>query len=300
MEFHQLRYFVAAAETASMSAAARREHVSQPALSRQVAQLERTLGVPLFERKKQRIHLTPAGKFFLPRARQLLCDAELGAQQLREEFGGARRTLRLGYLSPFLDDLVAPTVRQLKRDHRSLKVAMFDLPPGAQLDRLGARELDAAILGNLEPEHSQRFTARQLSRHRFAAALPADHPLADRRRIPLAALRGETWVSLDDLAFPGRRAFLQAVCNDAGFEPAIGAEVDSVTTMLGTVAAGDDVALVPHHSSKLPHDGVVFVRLESPAPTAELRFVTRRREPMAELDSLYRLLRERARVVGDA
>ena len=69
MEFHQLRYFVAAAEAASISAAARREHVTQPALSRQIALLETQLGVDLFERRKQRIHLTEAGRWFLPRAR---------------------------------------------------------------------------------------------------------------------------------------------------------------------------------------------------------------------------------------
>ena len=107
MEFHQLRYFVAAAEDLSMSRAAEREHVSQPALSRQVAQLELQLGVALFERKKQRIHLTEAGRFFLQKARQLLCDAETSEQQLREQFAGQRRTLRLGFISPFLDDLVA-------------------------------------------------------------------------------------------------------------------------------------------------------------------------------------------------
>src|SRR5258705_6094668 len=104
MEFHQLRYFVAAAEMASISQAARREHVTQPAMSRQIALLEARLGVALFARRKQRIHLTEAGRWFLPKARQLLCDAATSEQQLRESFGKAKRTLRLSFLSPFLDD----------------------------------------------------------------------------------------------------------------------------------------------------------------------------------------------------
>ncbi len=293
MEFHQLRYFVAAAETGSMSAAARREHVSQPALSRQVAQLENQLGVQLFERRKQRIHLSEAGRFFLPKARQMLCDAELSAQQIRERFGGAKRTLRLGFLSPFLDDLVAPTVRELKRAHRGLKIALFDLTPGAQLERLGNRELDAAILANLSDSHRQRFLVRRLSRHRFAAVLPEDHPLAGRRTLALAALRSERWVSLDDLAFPGRRDFLIAACTAAGFEPDIAVETDSVALMLGSVAAGDGVALIPEHSQKLPHDGCVFVKLKAPVPTIELALVTRRGEPTPELDTLHDLLKAR-------
>jgi len=299
MEFHQLRYFVAAAETGSMSRAAEREHVSQPALSRQVAQLEKRLGVQLFERVKQRIRLSEAGRYFLPRARQLLCDAATSEQQLRERFGGRKRTLRIGFVSPFLDDLVAPTVRELRREQRGLKVALFDLAPRALLERLAAHELDAAILGNLDPEHRQSFQVRALSRHRFALALPDSHALAGARSVDLAALRGEPFVSLDDAWFPGRRRFLLDVCERAGFEPEIAAELDSVTMMLGAVAAGDGVALVPRHSEKLPHDGCVFVRIKPPVPLIELVLVTRRREPSDELDALHASLRARAQQLAD-
>lgn len=78
MEFHQLRYFVAAADEMSMSRAAERVHVSNPALSRQIALLEEETGVLLFDRIRKRIHLTEAGGFFLAKARQLLCDADSG------------------------------------------------------------------------------------------------------------------------------------------------------------------------------------------------------------------------------
>ncbi|MFN3243746.1 MAG: LysR family transcriptional regulator [Planctomycetota bacterium] len=299
MEFHQLRYFVAAAETGSMSRAAEREHVSQPALSRQVAQLEKRLGVQLFDRVKQRIRLSEAGRYFLPRARQLLCDAQTSEQQLRERFGGSRRTLRVGFVGPFLDDLVAPTVRELRREQRGLKVALFDLPPRAQLERLAARELDAAILGNLEAEHRQSFQVRALSRHRFALALPESHPLANTRSVELAAMRDEPFVSLDDAWFPGRRRFLLDTCAQAGFEPEVAVELDSVAMMLGAVAAGDGVALVPRHSEKLPHDGAVFVRIKPPVPVIELVLVTRRREPSDALDALHAALRVRARELAD-
>lgn len=299
MEFHQLRYFVAAAETGSITAAAVREHVTQPALSRQIALLETRLGVDLFARQKQRIHLTDAGRWFLPRARQLLCDAATSAQQLRESFGKAKRTLRLGFLSPFLDDLVAPVVRELKKKHRGLGVALFDLPPRAQLDRLAAHELDAALLANLEPAHRERYQVKPLSRHRFAAVLSDAHPHATARSLPLSALRLEDWVSLSDHAFPGRREFLRTACAVAGFEPRVVAEVDSVNAMLGAVAAGDGVAIVPAHSAKLPHAGCVFVALQEPAPTVELMLVSPRGAAVPELATLTQMLVARARVLGD-
>ena len=95
---------MAAAEELSVSKAAERVHVSQPALSRQIRFLEEEIGLQLFDRTKQRIHLTAAGKFFLLKARQLLCDSEMAVQRVREDYGGARKILRLGFLSPFLDD----------------------------------------------------------------------------------------------------------------------------------------------------------------------------------------------------
>ena len=300
MEFHQLRYFVAAAEVGSISRAAVREHVTQPALSRQIARLERRLGVPLFERRKQRIHLTDAGRFFLPRAKQLLCDAATSEQQLREQFGGVKRTLRLGFLAPFLDDLVAPTLRELRQRRRGLAVALFDLTPRAQLERLESHELDAAILANLGPEHRRQFAIRVLSRHSLAAALPASHPFAAAKSINLHDLRAEPWVSLDDAFFPGRREFLVATCAAAGFEPRIAAEVASVSLMLGAVAAGDGVAIVPMHSNKLPHAGCVFVRLQPPVPTVELVAATQRGEEHPDVKLLLGILRERARALADA
>lgn len=299
MEFHQLRYFVAAAETLSMSAAARREHVTQPALSRQIALLEARLGTALFERRKQRIHLTHAGRWFLPRARQMLCDAATAEQQLRERFGRARRTLRLGFLGPFLDDLVAPVVRELKKKQRGLAVSLFDLPPQAQLDRLAAHELDAGMLANLGPHHRQQFVVTPLSRHRCAAVLPESHRLADRRSLALAELATEDWVSLADAVFPGRREFLRAAGAAAGFEPRVVSEVDSVALMLGAVAAGDGVAIVPRHSEKLPHSGCVFVAIEPRPPVVELLLVTPRGAAVPELGTLAAMLAARARELGD-
>ena len=128
MEFHQLRYFIAAAEDLSISRAAVRLHVSQPALSRQVALLEEEMGVALFDRIRQRIHLTDAGRFFLARARQLVCDAETAVQQTRENFSAARRTLRLGFLPLFLDDIVAPAMREFRQRHPLTQVPC--LPAG--------------------------------------------------------------------------------------------------------------------------------------------------------------------------
>jgi len=294
MEFHQLRYFTAAAEDMSMSRAAERLHVTQPALSRQIAALESELGVALFDRVKKRIVLTDAGRFFLPKARQIICDAETSAQQLREQFGDAPRTLRLGFLSIFLDDLVAPAMREFRQRHPKARVSLFELPPRAQLERLRAHELDAAILGNIEDSDRQLFSVRRLSRHKMAAIVPDDHPLAAKKSIPLAALAQESWISLSDAFYPGRREFMRGICQAAGFEPQIVSEVDSLPMILGAVSAGDGVALLPGHTQKLPHTGCVFIKLAAPVPMTELVLVQPKGKSSVELATLVELIAERA------
>jgi DNA-binding transcriptional LysR family regulator len=294
MEFHQLRYFTAAAEDSSISRAAQRLHVTQPALSRQIAALEAELGVALFDRVKKRIVLTDAGRFFLPKARQIICDAETSAQQLREQFGDAPRTLRLGFLSVFLDDLVTPVMREFRQRHPKARVSLFELPPRAQLDRLRTHELDAAILGNIEDADRELFAVRRLSRNKMAAVLPEDHALAAKKTLKLAALARESFISLSDAVFPGRREFLRGICGAAGFEPQIVSEVDSLSLMIAGVASGDGVALMPEHAQKLPHSGCVFIKLAAPVPTADLLLVQPKGKPGVEMATLAELIAERA------
>ena len=294
MEFHQLRYFVAAAEELSVSRAAERVHISQPALSRQIKLLEDEIGVRLFDRIRQRIHLTEAGKFFLISARQLLCDSESAVQRTQEKFGGVRRTLRLGFLSPFLDDLIAPVVREFQQRHANSKVSLFDLPPRAQLDRLRLHELDAGILANLDDEERKRFDVRLLSKHSFVAVLPENHRLARRKSVKLAELAKEDWVSLSNAFFPKRREFLTDTCAQAGFVPRIVTETDSLPMMLAEIGTGGGVGLMPGHAAKLPHAGCALVKLASPAIEAELFLVTPKSNSGAELESLFALLKERA------
>lgn len=298
MEFHQLRSFVAAAEELSVTAAARRVHLSQPALSRQIRAIEEELGVTLFDRVRQRLHLTPAGRYFLDRARQLLCDAETAAQQTREQFGEGRRTIRLGFLTIFLDDLVAPALKALRKSHPRAAVALFELSPQAQLDRLRNDELDLAILGNLGDEDRERFTVRRLMRNPMAAVLPDDHRLASRRRIDLDELAGDPFVSLSDLVFPGRRQFLRGICRSRGFDPRIAEECDSLSLLLAAAAGGAGVALLPEHSAKLPHTGSVFVRLRTPVVHAEVMAVHQPGAERGVLEALVGHLAEAAEKAG--
>ena len=294
MELRHLRYFIAVAEEQNVTRAAARLHLSQPPLSRQVRALEQELGVELFARVGKSVRLTEAGRFFLSKAREIVCDAETAAQQLREQFGVAARTVRLGFIGPVLDDLVVPSVREFRQRHPKTKVSLFDLPPRAQLDRLRNHELDAAILGNLSDEDRALFRVQKLWSGRMTLVLPESHRLAGRKSLKLALLAEDDWVSLSDACYPGRRAFLNGVCRKSGFEPKIRAELDSLPLMLAAVAAGDGVGIMPVHAGKLPHAGCVLVAIAGAVPVVELLLITPRQPGGKEAAAFLSLIASRA------
>lgn len=297
MEFHQLRYFIATAEELSVTAAAKRLYISQPALSRQIQSLEEELGVALFDRIKKRMHLTEAGRFFLVRARQILCDAETSVQLVQENFGSAKRSIRLGFISIFLDDIVAPAVKALRKRSSKFEISLHELSPKAQLDRLRDDQLDLALLGNLSDEDKTRYEMKCIMRSPMAAVIPDDHPLAKRKQIVLSELSDEPFVSLSDTIFPGRRQFLRQICQSQGFDPEISEEADSLSLLLGSVSAGGGVALLPAHSEKLPHAGSIFVRLKTPVIHAEVLAVYKPNQPPGTFDTLLKELEKSAAAI---
>lgn len=274
MEIHQIRYFVAAADEGSVSRAAEKLYISQPALSRQIAALEGEIGIPLFDRIKKRIYLTDAGRFFLPRARQILCDLETNVQKLREIYGQSQQSLRIGFITPFLDDIISPSIKAIRKIHKDLEVALFELLPQAQLDRLREGNLDIAILGNLSEKDHSEFAVQKLAKAKMAVVFPGEHALSKRKQVNLSELQNENFVSLSNDLFPGRRSFLTRICRSKGFEPRITEECDSIGLLLSEVANDGGIALLPNHTSKLPHSGCVFVKLKNPVVYAEVYAVT--------------------------
>lgn len=297
MEVHQLRYFLALAEELHFSRAAKRLHITQPALSRQIAVLEARLGVALFDRGPQGVRLTEAGVFFQPRALEIVSAIAQTAEDLQQHFSGALCHLHLGFLSVLTDDVMIPVVRECRRLHPRLRIHLHELSPRQQVEKLKAGEIDAAILGNVHDADRMQFLVRPLSHHPMAAVLPEEHPLSKQPHIHLSQLASERWVSLDDELFPGRREFLRRVCRAAGFEPEIVQEVESLSLMLGAVGAGDGVAILPRHSAKLSHRGCVFLSLQAPVPQAELLMLTRAGDTRQELGGVAALITERAREV---
>lgn len=272
MELSTLRYFVCVAEEEHIGRAAERLHISASPLSRQIQKLEGQLGVALFERQRQRLRLTEAGRRFLDEARDLLVHAEAVRERGHALAAGSEGVLVVGTVPGALSDPVISSALAALRAH-SPRVSMR-LLPGRSVgltDQVRRGTLDAAFVHN--PESHRGIVCRLVSRRRFKLVLPESHPLAAQENFPPAALNGQPWVTLDRSLSPVfRQRFLDA-CRQAGFTPDIRFEITDLSSTLALVQAGLGCALVQETATLPP--GVAERTLPSFPMVVELHAIWR-------------------------
>ncbi|MDX2563240.1 LysR substrate-binding domain-containing protein [Streptomyces sp. TX20-6-3] len=262
LDLRQLRYFVTVAETEHVGRAAERLHISQSPLSRQIAQLEKNLGLTLFERSQQRIRLTSDGHVFLTEARALLRHADrlenLGRRLGRGEEGG----LCIGYVADAMHTGVLPTaLRTLREERPGIHVALYDQESGDQFEGLRQRSLDIALVRTPPPEDDPDLDAAPLLRDPLLLTLPEDHPLAGREDVTPDDLDGQPWIAVGDSHAPGWRDAFVASCAASGFTPDIRLDAADALTALGLVASGLGLALVQRSMVRGSTGGIVVLEL---------------------------------------
>jgi LysR family transcriptional regulator, hydrogen peroxide-inducible genes activator len=287
----QLQYALAVAETRSFRRAAERCHVSQPALSAQLAQLESALGVTLFERDRRRVLVTAAGGELLERARRILLatdDLVEVAKGIGDPLSG---TLRLGIIptiSPYLLPTIAPALRAA---HPQLTVQWVEDKTPTLAEDLAHGRIDAALVA-LEAELGEVDHAVVAS-DPFVLAVSSSHPLARSGRPAHAEdLRGARVLLLDD-GHCFREQALQ-VCHDAGAEE-LGFRATSLGTLAQMVASDGGVTLLPRLAvpTEARRGTLSLRRFAKPAPRRTLALIWRRSSPLvASLRALAGTIRD--------
>jgi DNA-binding transcriptional LysR family regulator len=286
MELRHLRYFVTVAEELNVSRASARLRITQPAVSRQLRDLEEELGVQLFHRQKSGLKLTPAGENFLGHARDLLRRSNNAAQAMAVFRKPAGATLRVGYIAPVLASLLTPALREFEQKSPEVEVVLREMSPGEQVKALRDGRIDLALPGNPCPELDWEFEIVVLRRIPFQAVLPDNHLFAQRKRLGLTEIKDETFIGFDEEYFPGRNDVICQACQQAGFTPRLRYRVESLSALLAKVAAGNGVTLTPAEVSQLPHPGAVLVPLKPPVPSVASAAVFRKGEPTPALVEL--------------
>ncbi|UBU15984.1 LysR family transcriptional regulator [Nonomuraea gerenzanensis] len=265
MNLQQLRYAVALAEELNFGRAALREGVRQPPFSQQIGKLEEELGVRLFERTTRQVRLTAAGEAFVAEARTSLAHAELAAEAARRAGRGEAGRLAIGFVGSATNLTLPRVLRRFRARYPGVQVELRELTTAQQAEELRQGLLDVGLLhAPLAGPAAEVLSTRTVARELLLAALPTGHPLAGRTPLPASALAGEAFVLFPRRYGSGLYDQIMAVARAAGFEPVVVQEAVQMQTIVGLVAAGIGVSVVPESVARLRRGDVVFRPL-SPA-----------------------------------
>lgn len=258
IETRLLRQFIAVAEELNFNKAAIRLHMAQPPLSQAISRLEDKLGFSLFTRNKRGVKLTPAGDAFLNTAYSTLKELELGIEHARQVSQGIAGKLTVTALSIAYYESLLSTLRQFRESYPKVQLIIKEMPSSSQARAIVSGEADIAFMRKL-PISAQNVESRLLLDEEIVMAMPADHPKAKEGRIDLRDFAGEDFVFTPQALGIGYHSQLIALCEAAGFYPRVVQEAAQIQTLIGLVACGFGVALVPESiAGSIMRDKVLF------------------------------------------
>lgn len=263
IDLRQLRYFLAVSEELNFGRAALRLHISQPPLSRQIHQLEEQLGVKLLLRGKAGVALTEAGTAFLPEVRRTLVQVEKAIGMARAARGAEGGQFVVGYTTVFDRSAIPdvfdglrlrfPNTRIVTKGKHSISLVR-DIRNGA---------MDAAFIG-LHTD-ADGLKVETILEEPLVVALPAGHRLAQKRKLGFDDLRGEPMFWFERRLNPGFYDYCQAFFEHISFKPNAIPEPPDHHILLGLIAEGQGIALIPASLRKVRRQGVVFRALKEEA-----------------------------------
>jgi DNA-binding transcriptional LysR family regulator len=289
MELRHLRYVVAIADLGSVSRAARTLHVAQSAVSEQIADLEREIGVALFDRTLRSIRFTPHGELFLVEARKTLAAAARAVEVAQGSQRGEIGEVRIGFFAGGLGGDFPKVIRAFRKEHPAVRVALVEMMPSAQWPALTEGRIDIGFTRRIEPPYADELQWETVRQDPVVAVLPREHPLVP-GPVSLRDLAREDFVLSSRETSPALFDKIIELCSEAGFSPRVAAISTVWSSVVLLVEAGVGISLLPDLQQEVSED-LVFCPLTSPDASIELIMAWRAREETPLLDSLRRLIR---------
>jgi len=290
MELRQLHYFIAVAEELHFGRAAERCHIAQPPLSQQIKRLEEELGVILLERTSRRVALTPEGKEFLKRCRDVrdrLNEAVLCIQDMAK---GLEGQLRVGFIGPASLSMLPQAIRSFRERNPRIRLDFTAQSTSEQLPLLRGDRIDIAFV-RLFGHDTAGLNSLLFLREPYALAIPEGHPFTKRKFLDIADLEGQPLIFNQRIAQPALYRSLIGSFHKAGFMPNIVQEVNTEQSTVALVATGLGVALVPASSAASGRAGVVFKPLHGDLPQWEITALWKKSNNSAILQKFLDVVR---------
>ena len=268
MELRHLRYFVAVAETGSLTVAAeRRLNTSQPSLSRQIRDLEQEVGVPLLHRSPQGVELTPAGKAFLDHARMALVQADAAKAAALRAIQSTRPTFTLGFISGAEIGLLPAVDSLLRSEFADIDIRLSSDYSPVLARALMRRRLDAAFMRPEEPMEDLRYT--RVRSDPLVFVFPSDHHFASQAAIKPQKIANESFF-LPSKSAPAVRRTVLDYFNRVGVDIKSEYEVHNVVHAISMITSTRGVMLLPAYTKRYLPGSITTRPVDGEAPALDL------------------------------
>lgn len=290
MDLRQIKYFIAVAEEGNIGAAARRLHVSQPPVTRQIQSLEEELGLELFVRTHRGVTLTASGEIFLLHARRLADTFHSLKEKSTAAAEGRLGKLHLGYYGTAIYQTIPNLLRAFRTQYPDVEVSITQMPKVRQMEALRSGAIHIGF-GRFYP-YEDGVVVRPLGAESLIVAIPSHDALASKTALSVRDL-----VKRPILLFPkdGRPTFadeVSSILRHGGIEPHIADVVEDVHAALALTACGSGVSIVPASVAALRWPGVTFVPLSAESAVVPVSCVYLREHGSPVLSRLMEVLNE--------
>jgi DNA-binding transcriptional LysR family regulator len=286
----QLRYFAALAEDLHFGKAAARLGISQPSLTRQLQNLEKTVGTPLVERTQRSISLTEAGVTFAERARVTLHHHDTSLESARNVAARQGESLAIGFEPCAPYHRFPEIVKQFLRKYPRTRLSSFQMSGPEQAEALARNRIDLGFMHPPVPDGGH-LTFEPVAEESFIVAMPSGHKLARKKSVPSAELAKEKFLLYPRALAPGCYDAVQRICRAAGFAPEVVHESNEVAVSLGLIPVVGAVALFPECVKNRRAPGVTFRNLEGSVTTVTCGFLRRAGDAGTSIDRFLKLWR---------
>ncbi|MEC7760954.1 MAG: LysR family transcriptional regulator [Pseudomonadota bacterium] len=297
MDLRQIRHFIAVAEELHFGRAAERLSMTQPPLSMSIRNLEESLGVTLFNRTRKSVALTQAGAIWLVHARRLFADAEALPSIARRAATGEIGTLRLAFVSIASFTLLPDLVCRYREAFPDIRVELREATSDVQFDAVAQGEVDAGIIVQPTGDFRPSLAHRTLSVERLIAAVPDRCALAGATRadsVDFAALADAPLVFFPRHFAPAYYDRVSEFYTRFGRSLRIRQEAVQMQTILGLVAAGLGISLVPQSMTEMQRKSVRYLAIEGTPPQIEVSMIWREDAVQPALGAFLDLLKDDA------
>jgi DNA-binding transcriptional LysR family regulator len=273
MDLRQIRYFLVLANELNFTRAAERLHISQPPLTRQIQQLEASMGVVLFERTTRGVALTQAGAVFLEEARKIVALTDQATHKTRLAHQGQLGRLDIGVFGSAILNVIPTLLIELRKTHPDIVISLQNTTKIQQVEAVREKRLDIGF-NRVFPE-VEDLVVETVMMESLYVAMHKDHELVRRRTLAVRDLNNQPLILFPNNVRPTFADNVVSLFRDEGLTPNVVHEVEDVMTCIALVSAGLGMAVVPESAVNLQLPGVRYHPLRSAEAKVDLSCVYR-------------------------